>query len=125
MTARPRSSMRRRGRVGMWVSTALVVLLLAPSAASRPADISAVSIAYTIDGIVGTNGWYRGSTHGNNVILHWSITDPNFEVTSTSGCDPAITIDGPQTGTQRTCTAALSDGGSISVTTKTIKIDRD
>lgn len=47
---------------------ALFLILAASAAASTP------TISYSIDGIPGTNGWYRGSTHGDNVIVHWSVS---------------------------------------------------
>ena len=40
-------------------------------------DAIAPTVAYSIDGIVGTNGWYRGSTSGNFVVVHWSVSDPD------------------------------------------------
>ncbi|HEY7018166.1 MAG TPA: hypothetical protein VH297_06820, partial [Gaiellaceae bacterium] len=72
-------------------------------------------MSYTIDGIAGTNGWYRGSTSGNFVVVHWVVTGP---VQSTTGCEPAIQIPGPNAGITKTCTAvAPAGGGSASVTT--------
>jgi hypothetical protein len=94
------------------VCVALVLLFTATASATQP------SIAYTIDGISGTNGWYRGSTHGNDVILHWSVT---INATSTN-CLPAITIPGPTGGTTQTCWAQNSDGRTTAVT-RVIKID--
>jgi large repetitive protein len=118
-------------RHGGWftaLSLALVALVLARSAAARPIgaadDVTPPSVTYTIDGTSGTNGWYRGSPGGNYVVVHWTVSDPESTIISTSGCEPAIKIAGPNTGTTRTCTAT-SDGGSTSVTTKTIKIDAD
>jgi hypothetical protein len=92
-----------------------LVLILAPTASAAPPTIS-----YTIDGISGTNGWYRGSSHGSNVILHWSVS---LDATDTD-CLPAITVPGPTTGTTRTCWAENGDGRTTAVT-KTIKIDAD
>jgi hypothetical protein len=94
------------------VSLALVLIFTATAAATQP------TIGYTIDGIVGTNGWYRGSTHGNDVILHWSVS---LNATSTN-CLPAITIPGPTSGTTQTCWAENSDGRTTAVT-RVIKID--
>jgi hypothetical protein len=91
---------------------ALFLVLAATASASTP------TISYSIDGIVGTNGWYRGSTHGDNVVLHWSVS---FNATS-SNCLAAVTIPGPTAGTTRTCWAANADGRTTSVT-HTIKID--
>jgi hypothetical protein len=79
-------------------------------------------VTYSVDGIVGLNNWYRGSTHGNNIVLHWSVTDPESPILSSPGCEPAIPIPGPNTGTTRTC-SATSDGGTTTITTKLLKID--
>jgi hypothetical protein len=76
-------------------------------------------VTYTIEGIEGTNAWYRGSTRGNYVVVHWTVTGP---VTSTPGCEPAVQIPGPNVGTTRTCTA-IGPGGTVSVTTRIIRID--
>src|SRR5437667_284541 len=100
----------------------LGLMWLAPAASPGLLDDTPPSVSYTIDGINGTNGWYRGSTGGNYVVVHWTVTDPDSPISSTSGCEPAVRIDGPNTGTTRTCTAT-SDGGTTAVTTKTIKID--
>ena len=42
-------------------------------------------MTYSIDGIVGTNGWYRGSTSGNFVVVHWSVSDPDSPITLVHG----------------------------------------
>ena len=108
------------------VAALFVALLFLPHAARGfPAsDDTPPIVSYSIDGIAGTNNWYRGSTHGNNITLHWSVSDPESPIISTTGCDPAIQIPGPNTGTTRTCTAT-SDGGTTSITTKLLKIDAD
>ncbi len=76
-------------------------------------------VTYTIDGIDGTNGWYRGNSGGNYVVVHWSVTG---SITSTSGCEYAIQIPGPNTGTTRTCSAS-GPGGQTVITTRVIRID--
>src|SRR5256714_1128249 len=91
------------------------------------ADTSPPTVSPTVTGIVGTNGWYRGSTGGNYVVLHWNFSDPGAVVDHTTGCEPAIRINGPSVGTTETCTAYLSpypDGGSVQWQ-KSIKIDSD
>jgi hypothetical protein len=90
-------------------------LLFAPLASAAPPTIT-----YTIDGIAGTNAWYRGSTHGNNVVLHWLVSS---DATDTN-CEQAITLPGPTTGVTKTCWATNADG-TTTVTTKAIKIDAD
>ena len=89
------------------------VLLFAATASAAPPGIS-----YTIDGISGTNGWYRGSSNGDNVILHWSVS---ATATSTN-CLPAITVPGPTVGTTQSCWAKNADGTTTAVT-RVIKID--
>jgi hypothetical protein len=98
-----------------------VALALVPASSGD----SSVSISYSIDGIAGTNSWYRGSTHGNFVVLKWVVSDPNSQVIDTSGCQAAVQIPGPQTGTSRTCVVTVTGGGTVSKTTETIKIDAD
>jgi hypothetical protein len=93
------------------VALALFLVFATTAAASTP------TISYSIDGIVGTNGWYRGSTHGDNVVLHWSVSNALIS----SNCEPAVMIPGPTTGTTKTCTAQNSDGTSTAVVH--IKID--
>ena len=91
------------------------------------ADTSPPTVSPTVTGIVGTNGWYRGSTGGNYVVFHWNFSDPAGVVDHTTGCEPAIRIDGPSVGTTETCTAYLMPypaGGSVQWQ-KTIKIDAD
>lgn len=94
------------------VCLAFVLIFAATASASQP------TISYTIDGISGTNGWYRGSTHGNNVILHWSVS---LNATSTN-CLAAVTIPGPTGGTTQSCWAQNADGRTTAVT-RVIKID--
>jgi hypothetical protein len=89
-------------------------------AAPIAADIA--PITYTINGIAGTNGWYRGSTGGNYVVVNWMVNVPTI---GTSGCEPAVPIPGPNKGTTRSCSVTLTDGTQVQVTTKTIKIDAD
>ena len=53
------------------------------------------------------------------IVVHWSVSG---SITSTTGCEPAIRVDDPNTGTTRTCTAS-GPGGTTSVTTKLLKVD--
>ncbi len=120
----PRSQLRRKA---WYTALASAVFLLLPQASPAwvgLADDTPPVVVYSIDGIAGTNNWYRGSTHGNNITLHWSVSDPESQIISTTGCDPAIQIPGPNTGTTRTC-EATSDGGTTRITTKLLKIDAD
>jgi hypothetical protein len=112
---------RRDRRVLGWRLVALAavsaVLLLpqTPEAQAAPPMVS-----YTIDGIEGTNGWYRGNTRGNFVVVRWVVTG---DYNNTDGCNPAIQIPGPNPGTARTCTAYGVNGEVVSVTTRVIRID--
>ncbi len=99
-------------------------LLFGPAASPSLLDDTPPSVTYSIDGITGTNGWYRGSAGGNYVVVHWAVSDPDSPISSASGCEPAIRIDDPNTGTTRTC-SATSAGGTTAITTKQIKIDGD
>src|SRR5437773_9276045 len=118
-------------RHGGWLAAlalVLLMLLLPRSAGARPIgatdDDTPPTVGYTVDGNPGNGGWYRGSAGGDYLVVHWTVTDPDSTISSTSGCEPAIRIDGPNTGTTRTC-SATSDGGTTSVTTKMLKIDAD
>jgi hypothetical protein len=71
-----------------------------------------------IDGIQGTNGWYRGHAYGNFVVVRWTINVPVRQ-----DCPHAMEVDGPTTGTTRTCTITLLDGSQLSRTTSVIKVD--
>src|SRR5947208_4532211 len=116
-----------RGRIAKLIQASLVLsvfsLLFGAAASPSVLDDTAPSVAYTIDGISGTNGWYRGSTSGDYVVVHWTVSDPESPITSTNGCESGPSI-GPSTGTTRTCTAT-SAGGTAAITTKQIKIDGD
>jgi hypothetical protein len=92
---------------------ALSLVVVPTSAASPP------TITYTIDGIVGTNGWYRGSAYGNNVVLHWHVSGA-----TSSTCVTDITIPGPTTGHTESCSATNPDG-TTTVVTPPIKVDAD
>jgi hypothetical protein len=96
----------------------LSLLVFVPS--SVAAD-SPPTISFTVDGISGNNGWYRGSVHGNNIVLRWTVMNATSVI---AGCEPAITIPGPNTGFTKSCTAA-NDVGTITVTTRALKIDAD
>jgi len=78
-------------------------------------------VTATVEGIAGTNGWWRGSTYGNLVVLHWTVT--GSQPLTTNGCEPSITIPGPTTGVTKTCTAQNPEGTFIKSTT--IRIDAE
>src|SRR3954452_19072411 len=116
-----------RGRITKLIQASLVLsafsLLFGAAASPSVLDDTPPSVAYTIDGISGTNGWYRGSTSGDYVVVHWTVSDPESPITSTNGCESGPSI-GPSTGTTRTCTAT-SAGGTAAITTKVIRVDGD
>jgi hypothetical protein len=124
MRRRPMRLPIRRSLVCAFVVAAGVPLAALPGAAGVVTDDTPPVVTYTVNGIAGTNGWYRGSTHGNFVIVNWSVSDPESPITATSGCEPAVNVPGPDKGTTRTC-SATSDGGTATVTTKVLKIDAD
>jgi hypothetical protein len=97
----------------------LGLLVVVPTSAADP---SLPSISYSVDGIAGNNGWYRGSSHGDNIVLHWTVS--NATSVPLNSCQPAITFPGPSTGFTQTC-SATNDAGTISVTTKLLKIDAE
>jgi len=76
-------------------------------------------ISYSIDGVAGTNGWYRGSAGGNYVRLIWSVTDAD-----NTDCASPLKIDGPNAGTTRSCSASNA-AGTVTAQTTAIKIDAD
>jgi hypothetical protein len=96
---------------GAAIGLVFFLLFVAPAAAASPPTIT-----YSIEGIAGTNGWYRGSIYGDNVILHWSVLG------ATSPTCLPVTIPGPTTGTTETCSATNSSG-TVTVVTPPINID--
>jgi hypothetical protein len=120
----PRSRLRHTSRP-VAVAVAALALLFHPQAAGSRVlltDTTPPVVTYSVDGIDGSNNWYRGSAGGNFIVVHWSVSDPESPIISTTGCEPAIQINGPNTGTTRTC-SATSDGGTTTVTTRLLKID--
>jgi hypothetical protein len=109
-------------RLAALAAVSAVVLLPHSASAKGLIDTTPPVINYTIDGIAGTNDWFRGNTRGNFVVVHWTVSDPESPILDSHGCDPAIRINGPAGGTTRTC-SATSDGGNRTVTTRLIKVD--
>jgi hypothetical protein len=97
------------------VAAAGLTLLLA---LATSASATTPTVGYTIDGIAGSNGWFRGSTHGNNVVVRWQVST---DATGTN-CLAVITVPGPTTGTRLTCWAENADGRTTAVT-RAINID--
>ena len=112
-------------RTSWYTALALAAILIHPGTAGASYELQDDTpplVTYSIDGIDGSNGWYRGSTSGAFIVVHWTVSDPDSPVLSTTGCEPAIRIDDPNTGTTRTC-SATSSGGTTAVTTKQLKVD--
>jgi hypothetical protein len=94
---------------------AVSLVVVPTSAADDP------MITYTIDGIVGANGWYRGSVHGNNVVVNWHVTN----YTGLGEDCLNVLIAGPTQGTTRSCTAWNSSASVTKFTDPPIKVDAD
>jgi hypothetical protein len=97
--------------------TVAVLVTFVPTAVGAASSLPVIS--YTIDGIPGSNDWYRGSTRGNFVVVQWSVSGAD-----NTDCSNAVQIDGPNPGTKRSCSASNASG-SVSAETKVIKIDAD
>jgi hypothetical protein len=112
-------------RVWWFVALGLAAALLLPGRAEArylPQDDTPPIVTYSIDGTPGNNGWYVGSTSGPFIVVHWSVSDPESPILSTTGCEPAIQVPDPSTTTTLIC-SATSDGGTTTVTTKQLKVD--
>jgi hypothetical protein len=119
MRRRPTQLIRPgRKRVSLGLITAATIALLSFGLAGASADV--LPITYTIDGIQGTNNWYRGNVLGNFVVVRWTINVPVRQ-----DCPHAMEVDGPTTGTTRSCTITLLDGSQLTRTTAVIKLDAD
>jgi YVTN family beta-propeller protein len=79
-------------------------------------DTTAPVITPQVTGLAGTNGWFRG-----NVVVSWTVVDPETQVTSTSNCG-SVVISTETAGTNVTC-QATSAGGTASQTV-TVKLDK-
>lgn len=79
----------------------------------QPPDHTPPVITPTVTGTQGSNGWYT-----SDVKVTWSVTDPESDVSSKSGCDDA-TITTDTDGSTITCSATSAGGtNSASVTIK-------
>ncbi len=123
MVSSPPGSLVQRAPWCVALGLAAALFLPGPAHARFvPQDDSPPAVTYSIDGIQGNNNWYRGSTSGAFIVVHWSVSDPDSPVTSTSGCEPAVRVNDPTMAATLTCSAS-SDGGTTSVTTKQLKVD--
>jgi hypothetical protein len=116
-SARPRDLARKLIRASLVLSVVSMLFGAEPVAADT-------AITYTVSGIVGTNGWFQGSAGGDYVVVHWTVNIPSDQIESSSGCEiGGVRVDGPTTGTTKTCTVTLVGGSQPSTTTSPIKID--
>jgi hypothetical protein len=94
---------------------AFAMVAICVAAGSVFADPTAPVIAPQVTGTLGNNGWYV-----SDVMVSWTVTDPDSAVTSTFGCGTTlVTID--TTGNTYTCSA--TSGGGTSSASVTVKRD--
>jgi len=74
-----------RARFTKFVRVSLVVVGLSMLFGAEPTSADTSPIAYTINGIAGTNGWWRGSSGGDYIVVKWTVNIPNDQIQSTSG----------------------------------------
>lgn len=79
-------------------------------------DATAPTMAPTVSGTEGANGWYVG-----DVTVSWAVADGMSGIASSAGC-AAVTTSTDNTGTAYTCTATDAAGN---VTTKSVSAKRD
>ncbi|MGB2972689.1 MAG: CARDB domain-containing protein [Candidatus Competibacter sp.] len=79
------------------------------------ADSSPPAISPTINGTLGSNGWYTSA-----VTVSWTVTDSESAITARNGCDPA-TVATDTAGVTFTCSA--TSGGGTASNSVTIKRD--
>jgi hypothetical protein len=101
-------------------SLALVALSVLAAVVPSSAAADSLTITYTVDGISGANGWYRGSAGGNYIVVHWHVSDPSA---TTVGCELGLKILGPTTGFTSSCSA--QSGPETATKTVVVKIDAD
>lgn len=86
-------------------------------ATPQPTDPTPPVITRTITGTAGTNGWYR-----SNVSVVWSVSDPDSQVTSTTGC--GVQAFSSNAAAETASCSATSAGGTSSQSVA-LKIDKD
>jgi hypothetical protein len=111
-----RQRAKRHGRFLFLIASA-GLLLGAPAASAGPADGTPPVVTALYYGTAGLSGWYT-----SNVIVNWKIEDPEGILGWTPGCNPTqLTAD---TADTRLECSAWSAGGTTTVGTKPIKIDK-
>lgn len=95
--------------------SAFVLFAICVATASAFADSTPPVITPQASGTLGNNGWYV-----TDVTVSFTVSDPDSDVTSTSGCETTVlAVD--TTGNTYTCTA--SSGGGTSSASVTVKRD--
>jgi hypothetical protein len=79
-------------------------------------DTTPPVITPSVQGPLGTNGWYKGATS-----VTWTVSDPQTGISASTGCGPT-TVSGDTNGTSLTCSATNGQGLSSS-SSVTVKID--
>jgi hypothetical protein len=130
MRRRPTQLIRPGGKrisLGHWKAArlALAAFVLSMFVLTTTASAETLPTAsYTIWGISGTNGWYKGSARGNYVLVNWTLYDPDHLILQ--GCQTPVPVNGPTTGQRSTCVVTLVDGRPpLTFTTGLIRIDRE
>lgn len=78
-------------------------------------DYTPPVITPTVTGTLGNNGWYR-----SNVDVSWTVSDPESEVASQTGCSPS-TVSTDNAGVSFTCSAT----SAIATASSTVTVKRD
>src|SRR3954470_20722183 len=123
MRRRPIQPLRPEGKgiqAALVRSLPLAAIVLAAALLPLGAAADPLPVAYTIDGVQGTNGWYLGRALGNFLVVLWSINVPVVDY-----CSHAMKVDGPTAGATRSCTVTLNDGSTLTRATEVIKIDAE
>lgn len=81
------------------------------AATASAGDATPPVISSSISGPQGNRGWFVG-----NVTVTWSVTDPESDITSSTGC-ATTTVTSDTTGTTFSCTATSAGGTSTSSVT--------
>jgi hypothetical protein len=93
------------------VLTLALVLAMVPPVARAASPV----ITQSISGTPGSNGWYVSA-----VTVRWSVSG---NISTSTGCEPAVPITDDTTGTTRTCSVSGPEG-TASATTPVIRIDK-
>src|SRR3954468_21117704 len=106
MRRRPIQPLRPEGKgiqAALVRSLPLAAIVLAAALLPLGAAADPLPVAYTIDGVQGTTGWYRASAVGNCGGGRWTINVPVVD-----DCSHAMKVSGPTAGATRSCTVTLN-----------------